>query len=207
MRAIDRFRVVRVSTNFNLLLIMGVAYGLLFGGIGQGFALAAGETTIGKFFLTILMYGAIYECMFLFVIIVVIIAINIKGFLSLGMERRTVYQIWRDVIVAFTIFMTLVFNGVIWAGVHMDGTLIKARALNINFNDPKLGEIILLAVFITLLMLFLNLSGSVITNIGNRFGLTSCFGTICILVGGIVLSIPSIIKLALWGDGMLTFCG
>lgn len=206
MNAINRFKVIWVSTNVKLLLLMGLAYGIVFGGIGQGFALAAGESTIGEFIVNILIYGAGYECMFLFVILIVILALNIKGYISLGMDRLTVYKIWRDVLLYITGFMILVLNVIMWLVVYADKTFLKNRILNIDFNNMDILNVMKVMVLTTLAIVFLNLSSSIVTNIGNRFGMINCFATIALFLGIIILSIPKIILLILWGEGFAFFC-
>lgn len=206
MNVMNRIRIIGVSTNVKMLLIMGLAYGVVFGGISQGFLLAAGETTVAKFVVSILMYGAMYECMFLFVILIVIIAVNTKGYISLGMERLTVYKIWRDLLIFITSFMIIVFNVIVWFNIGDDEIFLKGRAFNINFNGLEVTDYLKIFGIIALVACLMNVSVSLIANIGNRYGIINCFAALGVFLGIVIMCIPKLIRLVMWGDGFSMFC-
>lgn len=206
MNAINRLRVIWVSTNVNLFLLMGLGYGIVFGGIAQGFQLAAGKTTVTKFIVSIIMYGAAYECMFLYVILIITVAVNIKGYISLGMDRQTIYKIWRDVLLYITTFIVLVFNLEIWINLGSNKPFVRGRALNINFNGLEAIDYLKIFVIIALAISFLNIGVSLITNIGNRFGLINSFAAIAFSLGVLIMSMPKIIELIMWGERFNIIC-
>ncbi len=200
MNAMNRLKVIMVSTNIKLLLLMGFLYGLVFGGVSQGFALAQGGTSLYKVIASILMIGAAYECMFLLVILIVLVALNIKGYISLGMDQLIVYKIWRDFLIYVSLFMVIVANIFIWTETFKNQLFMKTRVLNINFNNLETLDYLKVFLIVTLSILLLNMSVSLITSIGNRFGIVNCFVAITVFVGFFILSIPKIIDLILWGD-------
>lgn len=208
MNAIKRINIIIKSAKIFQLLIMGLIYGLLFGGIGQIFVYTSGKISLTVFIVNVLFYIFGYECIFLFVILIIISALNVKVYLSLGMERRDVFKIWRDAFLYITgfiaAFMVVSFYYVLNYVSNAASTL-ESRALNMDFNSLTTFNNVVIIVLIILVVLFLNSSVSMLVGIGNKFGIIICFASVGVILGIIALLIPSIINLIQWGDNLYIF--
>jgi hypothetical protein len=197
----DRLFVNMKSTNFKLLILMTVFYGIIFGGISQIGNMFNGKLDIKALAFTILANTIIYGLMFLIILIIIYNVQSIKMMLVIGMSRKNLIKCWIELHVYILLIAVTGVSIVLLISQFENSSYLSYRMLDVDFNN--LGGVGFLKVLIMIVMLFATIIGilNLVAQIGNHYGWRWVLNMVIGLVGCLLLVMPRMITVIVWGQG------
>ena len=196
MKRLQRLKLLWLNSYIGPFMLIAVIYGILFGGPTAIFSKSMDLVSI---ILSITGSMFFYFSIFILGITALYIGLNVKVLLSFGISRKDSTQIWNDILLYGTLFI----SGFSWLYFTVIVKRIQpgfgARVLNMDMNALSLNDHLRLVLLLGLTVFLLLNIFSFVTAVGGKYGILCIVGMISLVIAAGLFLVPLIVGLVVWG--------
>jgi hypothetical protein len=126
-----------------------------------------------------------------------------KAFVSLSMPRKMIIKLWKELVIMVTLMVTIIVMTIILISRRIDIDII--RLFNMDLDHMGVKELLVMFVIIMVIFHTILQLVSIISNIGNNYGIINLITAIAIGIAIIVTMIIPLLNLIIWGDNLYLY--